>query len=241
VIAAIAAGAKKRLGRAVVSFSRWRFSQAHISGHGLEIGALHSPFKLPRSAHATYVDRLPASELRHHYPELDCEALVDVDVVDDAQTLATIPTSSQDFVIACHILEHCEDPIGAVYSWLRVVRPGGVVLLAVPDKRFTFDNLRPTTPLDHVLQDHLEGPTLTREDHYLEWVRLVERVPENQAESRARQLRESRYSIHFHVWDRNALSQLLEYCVNGTTASAKLSKLSRNRSENLALLVKTDA
>ena len=43
------------------------------------------------------------------FPMLPC-----VDVVDDAQTLATFPDESVDFVIANHVLEHLEDPIGAL-------------------------------------------------------------------------------------------------------------------------------
>jgi ubiquinone/menaquinone biosynthesis C-methylase UbiE len=37
--------------------------------------------------------------------------------------------SSQDFVIANHLLEHLPDPIGALKEWYRVLRAGGTLFL----------------------------------------------------------------------------------------------------------------
>ena len=192
--------------------------------------------RLPVSAVARYVDHLPVEQLRHHYPELPADSLVDVDVVDDAETLATIPDASQDFVVASHVLEHCEDPVAAVKAGLRVLKTGGVAFQAVPDRRFTFDRDRPATPLSHVLRDHSEGPAVSRSQHYLEWVTLVDRVPEDGAPARASVLMASRYSIHFHVWDDGALRELLRHCVESHTPAASLLDFRRNRSENLAVL-----
>ena len=45
-----------------------------LHGNGIEIGALHRPLDVPRTAHVTYVDRLPEPVLRSHYPELSGEA-----------------------------------------------------------------------------------------------------------------------------------------------------------------------
>ena len=87
-----------------------------------------------------YVDRMPVTLLRRHYPELDELPLVEIDDVgDDGERLQTIEAQSQDFVIANHLLEHTEDPISTIRNWLRVLRPGGVIYMAVPDKRHTFD------------------------------------------------------------------------------------------------------
>ena len=73
-------------------------------------------------------------------------------MIDDGETLATVPDSPRDFVIANHFIEHTEDPIAhAAATTLRVLRPGGVLYMAVPDKRFTFDVDRPVTPLEHLV------------------------------------------------------------------------------------------
>jgi SAM-dependent methyltransferase len=132
---------------------RRRIAKRYLSGEGIEIGALHNPLPVPRSARVRYVDRLPVSELRAQYPELEQEPLVQVDILDDGERLAMIADSSIDFVIANHFLEHTQDPVGTLLNAFRVLRPEGILYLAVPDKRHTFDRDRAVTPLGHVLRD----------------------------------------------------------------------------------------
>jgi SAM-dependent methyltransferase len=106
-----------------------------------------------------------------------------------------------DFVIANHFIEHCQNPTGALRNMLRVVRPGGVVYLAVPDKRYTFDRDRPLTTSEHLLRDDQEGPAVSRYEHYAECVRLVDHVLEADAVQReVSRLMAMDYSIHFYVW-----------------------------------------
>jgi predicted SAM-dependent methyltransferase len=189
--------------------ARKRIANRYLSGEGIEIGALHNPLPLPQSARVRYVDRLPVSGLRAHYPELEHEALVQVDILDDGERLATIADSSLDFVVANHFLEHTQDPVRTLLNAFRVLRPGGVLYLAVPDKRYTFDRDRAVTPLDHLLRDFHEGPQVSRRDHFQEWARLVVRVPEDEVGRRAEQLMQQDYSIHYHVWTRREMLDLL--------------------------------
>jgi SAM-dependent methyltransferase len=186
-----------------------RIANRYLSGDGIEIGALHNPLPVPRSVRIRYVDRLPVSELRAHYPELEHEPLVQVDILDDGERLETIADSSLDFVVANHFLEHAQNPVGTLLNSFRVLRPGGVLYLAVPDKRHTFDRDRPVTPLAHLLRDFHEGPNVSRRDHFEEWARLVERVPEEEVPHRAQQLMDQDYSIHYHVWTQRELLELL--------------------------------
>jgi SAM-dependent methyltransferase len=189
--------------------ARTRIADRYLSGDGIEIGALHNPLPVPRSARIRYVDRLPVSELRAHYPELEQEPLVQVDILDDGERLGTIADSSLDFVVANHFLEHTQNPVGTLLNAFRVLRPGGVLYLAVPDKRHTFDRDRPVTPFDHLLRDFHEGPQVSRRDHFEEWARLVERVPEDEVPRRAEQLMDQNYSIHYHVWTQREMRELL--------------------------------
>jgi len=189
--------------------ARLRIAKRYLAGDGIEIGALHNPLPLPKAARVRYVDRLPVPELRAHYPELEQEPLVEVDIIDDGERLETIGDSTQDFVVANHFLEHTQDPIGTLLNAYRVLRPGGVLYLAVPDKRHTFDVDRPLTPVDHLVRDHEEGSEVSRREHFEEWARLVDRVPAAEVSQRAEQLMEQDYSIHFHVWTQRELLELL--------------------------------
>ncbi len=185
-------------------------ARAYIRGRGLEIGALHRPLRLPAKAHASYVDRLPEPQLRLQYPELNRHRLVTVDVVDEAERLGTVADESQDFVIANHFLEHCEDPIGTLKTFLRVLRPGGVIYLTAPDKRYTFDRDRPVTSLEHLLRDHEEGPAWSRREHFEEYVRLALGVTDPfECDLRVEHLLATDYSIHYHVWTQKELAELL--------------------------------
>ena len=89
----------------------------------------------------TYVDRMAEDQLRGHYPELSDFPLVKVDVIDDGEKLSTFEPGSQDFIIANHFLEHTQDPIGTMARFLEVLRPRGILFMAVPDKRYTFDKI----------------------------------------------------------------------------------------------------
>jgi SAM-dependent methyltransferase len=186
-----------------------RIANHYLSGDGIEIGALHNPLPVPKSARVRYLDRLPVSDLRAHYPELVKEPLVEVDILDDGELLTTIADSSLDFVIANHFLEHTQNPVGTLLNAFRVLRPGGILYLAVPDKRHTFDSDRPVTPFDHLERDFVEGPQVSRQDHFEEWARFVDRVPEDEVPRRAEQLMEQDYSIHYHVWTQREALELL--------------------------------
>jgi SAM-dependent methyltransferase len=184
--------------------ARRRLAARVITGTGIEIGALHNPFPVPAAARVSYVDRLGTSELRDEYPELADHPLVKVDVVDDGETLRKVEDASLDFVIASHFLEHCEDPIRALKAHLRVLRPGGVLLLALPDRRRGVDRAREPTSLEHLLADHQLQPLRSRSEHYRDWVRQVDlplgKVEAGQVEEHAAELERRRYRIHFHCW-----------------------------------------
>lgn len=212
---------------------RARLAGRYLSGAGIELGALHSPLPVPRSADVTYVDHLDVPGLRAHYPELAGHDLVPVDVIDDAQTLGTFESSSQDFVIASHVIEHCEDPVSALLNWIRVLRPGGVAFVAVPDKRSTFDSPRATSTWEHVLEDHRCGPERSRSEHYLEWARLVDGKVGDAAVAHARGLEEGRYSIHFHVWDPGAFREFAHRCLEVSRVRYSVEALVDRRGEIL--------
>jgi len=190
--------------------TREAIAAVFLRGDGIEIGALHQPLRVPASVRVRYVDRMPAPELRRQYPELAAEPLVETDIIDDGEMLATIEGGTQDFLIANHFLEHCQNPILTVQNLFRVLKAGAVLYLAVPDKRFTFDVDRPCTRIEHLTRDFVEGPGWSRQEHFEEWVRLVnKRTDEAQVAEEARLLIEMDYSIHFHVWGAAELVELV--------------------------------
>jgi predicted SAM-dependent methyltransferase len=193
-----------------VPLDRQIVANAYLTGEGIEVGALSNPLPVPPGARVKYVDRMSVADLRRQYPELESYDLVPVDIIDDGERLATIPDGSQDFVIANHFIEHCQNPIMTLGNLFRVLKNNGVLYLGVPDKRFTFDRDREVTTLEHILRDYHEGPEWSKEIHFREWVRFVNRVEgEGAVEAQVAELMETDYSIHFHVWSQSEIIALV--------------------------------
>lgn len=185
------------------------YFSTHLAGHGLDLGALHRPMVKHDGMRVKYVDRFPVAKLREHYPELASQPLQEADIIDDAETLETILSETQDFVISAHVIEHMRNPLGALESWIRVLKPGGILYLVVPDYRKIFDRDRDPTSLSHVITDYELRSTNRDWQHYLEYARFVDKAPDVKAH--ALDLLTRDYSIHFHCWVPDSMEELLRY------------------------------
>jgi SAM-dependent methyltransferase len=68
----------------------------------------------------------------------------------DAQFLEGVPDASFDFVHSSHCLEHLRDPREGLRNWFRVLRPGGHLIVTVPDEDLYEQGQFPSTfNLDH--------------------------------------------------------------------------------------------
>ena len=201
---------KPLLNQIYKGFSRESIAQIYLHGNGIEIGALHNPLAMPRTARAKYVDRMSVVRLREQYPELKSLKLVPVDIEDDGESLSTIQDDTLDFVVANHFIEHCENPVAAFSAMFRVLKQGGVLYLAIPDKRYTFDKDRDITPLEHVMKDYQEGPSWSRTIHFEEFARHALGIhSETEVREKTAHLLQSDYSIHFHVWTQTEMLELI--------------------------------
>lgn len=215
--------------------------ERHIRGEGLEIGALQDPQVVPRGVKVRYLDIGTREELRARFPAKQARDLVAVDIVDDGERLGTVRDASQDFVISNHFLEHCKDPAGALVQMLRVVRPGGVVYLSVPDKSRTFDAPRPATTSAHLLEDHRRGADGPERHHVEEVVRLVEGVEEDESVSaRVQELLDLDFRIHYHCWDEPAFLDFLLTLRRELQLAMRIEEFARNEAEMVVVLRKLE-
>lgn len=58
-----------------------------------------------------------------------CEA----DIIADVSTGLPVDSGSQDTLIARHIIEHCQDPLGTLCTWNKALRIGGRLIIAAPN------------------------------------------------------------------------------------------------------------
>ncbi len=186
------------LSRSFVEQKRQSFAR-RLRGRGLEIGALLHPMPLPQASEILFSDILTAEQLEEAYPGSQPP-----DIVSDSEHFPTVADDAFDFIVANHVLEHLSDPIRGLKEWHRILRNGGLLLMAVPDKRFTFDHRRRRTPLAHLVSDHhsTRPPHELNKSHLLEWAEHVEGLTPGTPEFDrwvSAQLAQG-YSVHNHVW-----------------------------------------
>lgn len=111
---------------------------------GLEIGPLCWPVVSKNDGNVFYADELATVDLRNKYAtvaNVDLDRIVEVDYVTGARSLTEVfgKTAQFDYVIASHVIEHVPDPITFLQEASDLIKPGGHICLAVPDRRYTFD------------------------------------------------------------------------------------------------------
>jgi SAM-dependent methyltransferase len=192
----------------------------HLVGSGIEVGPGLHPFEISLPGiEVRYVDRWKATESKELFPQLAGQGeFAEPDLIADfnIDRLAHIPDHSQDFVIASHVLEHLAEPIGFIADIHRVLRPGGVALILLPDRHRTRDHNRPATPLSHLVGEFESGVQEVSEAHLVELLESRQRPLGSSGEERQETLDWYRKrSIHVHCWDA---SEFLEVILWGIEA-----------------------
>lgn len=128
-------------------------------GKGLEIGPLAAPLVAKRDGNIHYLDYYTTAELKKKYiadPNVDVGRIVDIDIPTAGLGIAeaTASLAPFDYVVASHVIEHVPDLIGWLAEIASILRVGGRLALAVPDKRFTFDVLREETRFRELLNPY---------------------------------------------------------------------------------------
>ena len=93
------------------------FITRYFVGSGIDIGGLPDPLAL-------YVELFPL--------------ISDIKTWDwddgDAQHLVGVEDCSLDFIVSSHCLEHLVDPYEGLRNWMRVLKPGGHLIVTIPDE-----------------------------------------------------------------------------------------------------------
>ncbi|WP_426029398.1 class I SAM-dependent methyltransferase [Caulobacter sp. DWP3-1-3b2] len=76
----------------------------------------------------------------------------------DAQFMEGVAEDTFDFVFSSHCLEHLRDPYEGLKSWLRVVKPGGHLVICIPDEDLYEQGVWPSTHN----RDHKHTFTVTK-------------------------------------------------------------------------------
>lgn len=145
-------------------------THVNLADQGLEIGAFLRPTVLKTEGNIKYLDFYTTEELRDQ-AAVSGEALQEVVTVDyvarDDQYDKWVD-SRFDYIIANHVFEHVSNPIRWLQMLCGMLNSNGILFLAVPDKKYSFDRYRLDTQLSHLLYDHFSELAHIHPEHSLE-------------------------------------------------------------------------
>ncbi|CAN5288769.1 hypothetical protein BH10PSE4_BH10PSE4_08780 [soil metagenome] len=135
----------------------------------LEIGPSWGP--VFKGLNVRYLDILTTEQLRARAREHGVDEAL-CPTIDYTQGLTAVDRQF-DVVFSSHNIEHQPDLVRHIREAAAVLRPGGVYVLLVPDKRFCFDHFLPVTTIAEVLEGYMEGRTRHAARHVLEHIALT--------------------------------------------------------------------
>ena len=134
---------------------------------GIEIGPGYNPL-LPKvdGWSVLSVDHAKRELLIEKYKSInvDTSKIEDVDIVWSGGPLdEAVPENVRGrlhYCVASHVIEHIPNPIAFFQSCEKLLKPGGILSLAVPDKRYCFDFFQPLTSTADLLHAWKRGATV---------------------------------------------------------------------------------
>jgi SAM-dependent methyltransferase len=128
----------------------------------VEIGPSYGPIvRRSQGWNVFSLDHLDAEGLRKKYaydPNVDPAMIEEVDFIWHDGPLDSAITDNHrgtfDGVITSHVIEHFPDLLGFFLAAGRMLKPHGILSLAVPDKRFCFDYFQSVSLTADVLEAH---------------------------------------------------------------------------------------
>jgi SAM-dependent methyltransferase len=152
---------------------------------------------------------------------------VGMQYISEGTDLHYIEDEQYDFAISSHCLEHIANPIKALKTWRRVVKKGGLIIVIVPEKKYTFDHRRSVTTFSHLLDDYknnMDEKDLTHLDEILQYHDLSRDIRAgNLSQFKERCLKNFiNRAMHHHVFDLDVMKKLFNYCKISTIHTTRI-------------------
>ena len=136
--------------------------------------------------------------------------------VGDGGRLEHVADGSYDVVMAFHVLEHFADPLRALATWRRVLKPGGYLVVSVPWAENTYDREVPVSTIYDLILAHADAADSSDDPEVLRRlerrVRAYHRLVDldmcpicSDDLATARRLK----GYHWHAWDLSLLQEAM--------------------------------
>src|ERR1700730_11534889 len=118
---------------------------------GIEIGPYFAPLAPKRLGYnCLAIDVFDGATLRRHaaddqqIPDELIANIEEVDLLGSSSAVAELVAAQHqlgtfDYIISSHNFEHLPDPVRFLQGCGKVLRPGGILSMAIPDRRTCFD------------------------------------------------------------------------------------------------------
>jgi SAM-dependent methyltransferase len=158
------------------SMTRQQQITKHISKamRGIEVAPWHSPIVPKREGfNCVTLDVFDSATLRQRAkddPQVDdalVERIEDVEIVGSAVDIESLVEArgelgTFDYIISSHNFEHLPNPVKFLQGCSRVLKPDGVLSMALPDKRGCFDYFKPHSTTADFIEAFFENRTKPR-------------------------------------------------------------------------------
>lgn len=131
-----------------------------IERPGIEISPLYRPTVLKSHSDVYYTDYTSAEDSRKKHADYEHDEIMDIDFIwKPGKRLVDCTPSDIKFewAIASHVFEHVPNPIGWLLEVFEVLKPGAVLSLALPHKKFCFDFFRRDTDTADLVDSWIRG------------------------------------------------------------------------------------
>ncbi|HPG28687.1 MAG: methyltransferase domain-containing protein [Spirochaetaceae bacterium] len=210
------------------------FLSAHVAldrATGIEFGAFDLPTVPAALGRCTIADIRSEVELARRFGH-PIEDICPVDYVyDPARPVAQQIDGRFDYAILCHVIEHVPDVIRALCELRELLVEGGILFLAVPDKRETPDVGRPSTTLSRLIErarQQATGPSFSEVAEFaLAWRSDARTLYDDSVrrfyDAVAYELAHGTPDVHCNVWrDEELFDQLRELIRGGYLADLEI-------------------
>lgn len=140
------------------------FFLIHKTGKGLEIGPSHNPLAPKRDGfNVEILDHADANQLRIKYKGqedygVNIENIEEVDFVWQGEPITELigKTGCYDWIISSHVIEHIPDIISHLQQCEAILKPDGILSMAIPDKRYCFDYFSDVSSTGNLIDSYME-------------------------------------------------------------------------------------
>lgn len=124
----------------------------------LEIGPFMRPTLSGEEVQLRTLDYYTTEQLRTQAEKLgrNPDLVIPVDYVVAGEQYDAVVLEKFSIIIACHVLEHIVEFVKFFQTMGNMLEENGMLLIVLPDKRYSFDRLRPNSSFAQIVYEYLD-------------------------------------------------------------------------------------